>query len=141
MEVNTWRTWHDNVPIRGLIYSIDWLVKLQILMKRQDDYFGLFFLQGHLKKKTVECVNEYVHKDERLPILLDRMRDSGARVFLLTNSEYWYTNALMEYLLSYPDKVRICSCCLFICLFISDTGRETAWVKYEAARVNLRTLL
>lgn len=63
-------------------------------------------MQGDLKKKTVESVNEYVHKDERLPILLDRMRDSGAKVFLLTNSEYWYTNALMEYLLSFPDKVK-----------------------------------
>lgn len=54
----------------------------------------------------MECVDEYVYKDERLPILLDRMRESGAKVFLLTNSEYWYTNALMEYLLSYPDKVK-----------------------------------
>lgn len=67
------------------------------------------FLQGELKKKTVERVDEYVHKDERLPLLLDRMRESGAKVFLLTNSEYWYTNALMEYLLSYPDKVRTCT--------------------------------
>ncbi|XP_071545964.1 cytosolic purine 5'-nucleotidase isoform X2 [Panulirus ornatus] len=61
-------------------------------------------MKGDLKKKTVENIHEYVHKDERLPLLLDRMRDSGAKVFLLTNSEYWYTNAVMEYLLSFPDK-------------------------------------
>lgn len=61
-------------------------------------------LQGDLKKQTVEHLDEYVHKDERLPVLLDRMRDSGAKVFLLTNSEYWYTNAIMQYLLDFPDK-------------------------------------
>ncbi|XP_045622921.1 cytosolic purine 5'-nucleotidase-like isoform X3 [Procambarus clarkii] len=61
-------------------------------------------MKGDLKKKTVECVDEYVHKDERLPLLLDRLRDSGAKVFLLTNSEYWYTNAIMEYLLNFSDK-------------------------------------
>ncbi|XP_037776347.1 cytosolic purine 5'-nucleotidase-like [Penaeus monodon] len=61
-------------------------------------------IKGDLKKNTVEHVDKYVHKDERLPLLLDRMRDSGAKVFLLTNSEYWYTNAIMEYLLSFPDK-------------------------------------
>ncbi|XP_066947175.1 cytosolic purine 5'-nucleotidase isoform X5 [Macrobrachium rosenbergii] len=61
-------------------------------------------MKGDLKKKTVEEVDKYVHKDERLPLLLDRMRDSGAKVFLLTNSEYWYTNAIMEFLLSFPDK-------------------------------------
>lgn len=61
-------------------------------------------MQGDLKKRTVEQLDEFVHKDERLPMLLDRMRDSGAKVFLLTNSEYWYTNAIMQYLLSFPDK-------------------------------------
>lgn len=66
----------------------------------------IVFLQGELKKKTVENVEEYVHKDERLPLLLDRMRESGAKVFLLTNSEYWYTNDVMGYLLGFPDKVR-----------------------------------
>ncbi|MPC39759.1 Cytosolic purine 5'-nucleotidase [Portunus trituberculatus] len=60
--------------------------------------------KGELKKKTVENVEEYVHKDERLPLLLDRMRESGAKVFLLTNSEYWYTNDVMGYLLGFPDK-------------------------------------
>ena len=61
--------------------------------------------QGNLKKHTVEKIEEYVHKDERLPILLRRMRDSGVKVFLLTNSDYWYTNQVMEYLLSFPDEV------------------------------------
>lgn len=65
----------------------------------------MIVVQGDLKKRTVEQLDEYVHKDERLPMLLDRMRDSGAKVFLLTNSEYWYTNAIMQYLLDFPDKV------------------------------------
>lgn len=60
-------------------------------------------MKGDLKKKTVELVEQYVHKDERLPLLLTRMRQSGSKVFLLTNSEYWYTNSIMEYLLDFPD--------------------------------------
>ena len=52
-------------------------------------------------------MEEYVHKDERLPILLNRMRESGVKVFLLTNSDYWYTNKIMGYLLTFPDDVSL----------------------------------
>lgn len=62
-------------------------------------------LQGDLKVKTVENLEEYVKKDKRLPMLLTRIRESGATAFLLTNSEYWYTNKIMAYLLDFPSKV------------------------------------
>jgi len=65
--------------------------------------FLLFFIwKGDLKLKTVENLEEYVVKDDRLPMLLHRMRASGAKVFLLTNSEYWYTEKIMTYLFDYP---------------------------------------
>ena len=48
---------------------------------------------------------KYVQRDKRLAILLDRMRKSGAFLFLLTNSEYWYTKEVMTHLLSFPDTV------------------------------------
>ena len=44
-------------------------------------------------------MNEFVKKDERLAMLLRRLRDNGAKVFLLTNSDYKYTNKIMQYLL------------------------------------------
>lgn len=58
--------------------------------------------KGDLKMKTVENMEEYVVKDERLPMLVSRMRESGVKVFLLTNSEYWYTEKIMTYLFDYP---------------------------------------
>ncbi|CAF2916585.1 unnamed protein product [Rotaria sp. Silwood2] len=47
-----------------------------------------------------ENIEKYIQKDEQLPILLDRIRSHNAKTFLLTNSEYWYTDKLMTYLLS-----------------------------------------
>ena len=57
--------------------------------------------QGDLKKHTVASIEEYVHRDERLPMLLDRLRENGVKLFLLTNSEYWYTEAIMTFLLKF----------------------------------------
>lgn len=44
----------------------------------------------------------YVKKDERLPTVLSRIRESGAKLFMLTNSDYTYTNEIMTYLFDFP---------------------------------------
>jgi len=59
-------------------------------------------MQGDLKKVTIEKKSEYVSQDERLPMLFQHFKDSGAKTFLLTNSEWWYTDALMSYLFDFP---------------------------------------
>lgn len=59
-------------------------------------------LDGEMKKETVENLEEYVHKDERLPMLLSRIRESGAKLFLLTNSDYKFTDRIMTYLFDFP---------------------------------------
>ena len=46
-------------------------------------------------------MEEYVHRDERLPMLLDRLKENGMKTFLLTNSEFWYTEAIMNFLLNF----------------------------------------
>ncbi|XP_014666040.1 PREDICTED: cytosolic purine 5'-nucleotidase-like [Priapulus caudatus] len=61
-------------------------------------------LKGSLKKITVSDPKKYVIKDDRLPILLDRMAEHDSKVFLLTNSEYWYTAGIMSYLLDKPGR-------------------------------------
>ncbi|KAJ8026381.1 Cytosolic purine 5'-nucleotidase [Holothuria leucospilota] len=58
---------------------------------------------GVLKDKTIEKIEEYVIKDPRLPMLLQRMRDYGKRAFLVTNSGYSYTKKIMEYLFDFPS--------------------------------------
>ncbi|CAD5118793.1 DgyrCDS7473 [Dimorphilus gyrociliatus] len=59
-------------------------------------------IKGALKRETVDHLEEYVHKDERLPVLLKRIQDQGYKAFLLTNSDYIYTNKIMSYLLDDP---------------------------------------
>lgn len=61
-------------------------------------------LVGTLKQLTVERIDEFVMKDDRLPILLDRMQEHGSKTFLLTNSDYSYTSKIMAYLLDFPAK-------------------------------------
>ncbi|KAK3095658.1 hypothetical protein FSP39_017226, partial [Pinctada imbricata] len=47
---------------------------------------------GPLKSETVKDLEKYVIKEEKLGLLLDRMRSHGGKVFLATNSGYRYTN-------------------------------------------------
>lgn len=56
-------------------------------------------LKGDLKRLTVENLSKFVQRDDRLPTLLIRLRENGAKVFLLTNSDYNYTNKIMKYIL------------------------------------------
>jgi len=61
--------------------------------------FHAIHSNNSLKNAVMNDLPTYVHKDERLPLLFDRMRKAGRKIFLLTNSEYFYTNAVMAYLL------------------------------------------
>ncbi|XP_059171336.1 cytosolic purine 5'-nucleotidase-like isoform X2 [Physella acuta] len=72
----------------------------------QDVRGALDWLHNHgdLKACTMANLDKYVHKDERLPILLDRIRHIGAKAVLITNSGYEYTNRIMTYLLDYPKN-------------------------------------
>lgn len=60
-----------------------------------------------MKQHTVENLEEFVHKDERLPMLLSRIRESGAKIFLLTNSDYKFTNRIMSYLFDFPHGAKV----------------------------------
>ncbi|XP_039217672.1 cytosolic purine 5'-nucleotidase isoform X1 [Crotalus tigris] len=57
--------------------------------------------KGSLKEKTVENLYKYVVKDGKLPLLLSRMNEVG-KVFLVTNSDYKYTDKIMTYLFDFP---------------------------------------
>ncbi|KAK4883563.1 hypothetical protein RN001_006882 [Aquatica leii] len=62
--------------------------------------------QGDLKKCTIENLDEYVKKDDRLPMFLTRLRQSGAKTFLLTNSDYNFTDKIMTYLFDFPHGIK-----------------------------------
>lgn len=75
-------------------------------------FICLFVLtQGDLKERTIQNLSDYVNKDPRLPMFLARIRQSGAKVFLLTNSDYWFTNMIMTYLFDYPHGASVNNCC------------------------------
>uniref|UniRef100_A0A1Q3FV02 Putative cytosolic purine 5'-nucleotidase n=1 Tax=Culex tarsalis TaxID=7177 RepID=A0A1Q3FV02_CULTA len=63
-------------------------------------------IYGDLKQKTLENLDEYVKKDERLPMVLSRIRESGAKLFLLTNSDYKFTDRIMTFLFDFPHGAK-----------------------------------
>lgn len=58
--------------------------------------------KGSLKKQVVADISKYIKQLPDLPRLLDIMREHGKKIFLLTNSEYSYSNSVMEYLFAVP---------------------------------------
>ncbi len=55
---------------------------------------------GSLKSVIIENLPLYIEKDPALPKTLLHFIQGGKRLFLLTNSEYYYTNIIMTYLLN-----------------------------------------
>lgn len=49
-------------------------------------------MNGELKRRICDNLSEYVKKDANLNTLLKRLQQAGRKTFLLTNSEWWYTN-------------------------------------------------
>lgn len=61
-------------------------------------------MQGSLKEETVNNLDKYVNKEDRLPMLFDRIHEVGKKTFLLTNSDYAYTAKIMSYLFDHPKS-------------------------------------
>lgn len=59
-----------------------------------------------LKKQCLANLPKYVKKDKDLPVMLDKIKRSGRKSFLLTNSDWWHTRQIMAFLLgsSADDK-------------------------------------
>jgi HAD superfamily 5'-nucleotidase-like hydrolase len=54
---------------------------------------------GSIKRIIQEDVGRFVTPDPRLAEFLRTLREEGKKVFLLTNSEFYYTDVLLSYLL------------------------------------------
>nr|XP_019937399.1 PREDICTED: cytosolic purine 5'-nucleotidase-like isoform X1 [Paralichthys olivaceus] len=53
---------------------------------------------GILKERTIKNLEKYVMKDPNISVLLTRIKEV-AKIFLATNSDFSYTEAIMKYLL------------------------------------------
>lgn len=58
---------------------------------------------GTLKERTIKNLEKYVVRDPNIDALLTRVKEV-AKVFLATNSDYTYTEAIMKYLLENGTK-------------------------------------
>ena len=54
---------------------------------------------GSLKAVITRNVGSFVRRDARLPMVLEEFRRAGKKLFLLTNSEWYYSATLLEHLL------------------------------------------
>ena len=61
---------------------------------------------GAIKEATCKDLSKYINKDTRLPQVLHNMRAAGAKTFILTNSEWWYTDKVMGYILEFPEETQ-----------------------------------
>lgn len=64
-------------------------------------------IHGDLKSKTIENLDLYLKKDKRLPTFLSRITESGAKLFILTNSDYNFTDRIMNYLFDFPHGAQV----------------------------------
>jgi len=53
---------------------------------------------GTLKTDIMANLEKYINKDIDLPLTLHNLKNSGKKIFLLTNSYYEYSNKVMSYL-------------------------------------------
>lgn len=66
-------------------------------------FLFIIFQNGVLKEQTVTNIEKYIERDMRLPLLLDQMRSNEKKTFLLTNSDYRYTEKVMSFLFDVPS--------------------------------------
>ncbi|MCC7431059.1 HAD-IG family 5'-nucleotidase [bacterium] len=55
---------------------------------------------GSIKKEVISSLEKYFIFDQKLSSTLSKFRSAGKKLFILTNSEWFYTNAVMSYILS-----------------------------------------
>uniref|UniRef100_A0A8C7FQW6 5'-nucleotidase, cytosolic II, like 1 n=1 Tax=Oncorhynchus kisutch TaxID=8019 RepID=A0A8C7FQW6_ONCKI len=77
---------------------------------------------GSLKESTLRNLDKYVVRDLNLPVLLTRIKEV-AKVFLATNSDYNYTEAIMKYLLETPPGYPKKTWRTFFDLVVVDTRK------------------
>ncbi|XP_028273045.1 5'-nucleotidase, cytosolic II, like 1 [Parambassis ranga] len=81
----------------------DLLMSYRSMFQDVRDAMNYIHDTGILKDRTIKNMEKYVVKDPNLPVLLTRIKEM-AKVFLATNSDYTYTEAIMKYLLESNTK-------------------------------------
>ncbi|XP_036368203.1 cytosolic purine 5'-nucleotidase isoform X2 [Octopus sinensis] len=64
------------------------------------------YLQSNVKDETVKDIEKYIERNDRLPVLLERIQEYGAQNLLITNSNFSYTDKIMKYLLEPVNETK-----------------------------------
>jgi 5'-nucleotidase len=62
-------------------------------------FIDLSHADGSIKTEVIRDPKTYINKDKHLDVTLERLKDTGKTIFLLTNSDWSYSNSVMTYLL------------------------------------------
>lgn len=83
---------------------------------RADNYLQLFHQvrwaidtahrNGEMKAEILEHRDYFIHQDPQLALALDRLKRSGKKLFILTNSEWSFTDGVLSHLLDGQDEAR-----------------------------------
>ena len=93
---------------------------------------------GSIKTEIAKDPGRFVDTDERLPTFLRMLREAGKKVFLLTNSELFYSDLLLRQLLEIPGGGAPWRTDFDLVLvdagkprFFTDPGRPGKWLEAE----------
>ncbi len=67
-------------------------------------FIDLSHADGSIKEKVIKDPEKYISKDKYLATTLVRLIDAGKGIFLLTNSSYQYTDAILNYLFDHAHE-------------------------------------
>jgi len=91
-----------HIQSNGVKLKEDVLISYRSMQKDVRSACDMVHRNADMKTKTCEELEKYVARDENMPSLLKSMSQSGKKLFLVTNSEYWYTEKIMNYLFDVP---------------------------------------
>ncbi len=78
---------------------------------------------GSLKNEIRKNPSRFIRTDPKLPMLLDQFRAWGKKVFVLTNSEYYYTDVLLSHLFRSKKATRGRHWSDFFNVVVCDAGK------------------
>ena len=64
------------------------------------EFIDLSHRDGSIKNEVLANLDKYIVKDPELPSMLIKLIEGGKKLFLLSNSDWIYTNAVMTFLLN-----------------------------------------
>jgi HAD superfamily 5'-nucleotidase-like hydrolase len=83
---------------------------------------------GTLKREILGNMEKYIRKDPRMRLALEELRGGGKKLFLLTNSEYYYSGALLNYLLANGEQSGTVDWREFFDVIVVDAGKPSFFI-------------